>query len=81
METDAQQLQVVTIISVIKCCSCHIYWSHYLSHNLFLRVKNIKCIKNLSIKKLGRNSDGMSERLLEDDEDDEDSDYVCKRLV
>ena len=44
-------------------------------------MKNIKCIKNLSIKKLGRNSDGMSERLLEDDEDDEDSDYVCKRLV
>ena len=77
-KAEPQQLQVVTIISVsvalVTCIGVIIY-------HIFLRVKNIKCIKKFSAKKLGRNIDGISERLLENDEDDEDSDYVCRRLV
>ena len=80
-KAEPQQLQVVTIISVsvalVTCIGVIIY-------HIFLRVKNIKCIKNFTAKKLGRNIDAMSERLLENDEDnedDEDSDYVCRRLV
>ena len=64
-KAEPQQLQVVTIISVsvalVTCIGVIIY-------HIFLRVKNIKCIKNFTAKKLGRNIDGMSERLLENDE-------------
>ena len=65
--------QVVTTISVGVA---FVMFISILAYHVFLRVKNIKCLKRFAITKYRRSNNEETERLLEDDED-----YVCKRLV
>ena len=73
LDQSASAQQVVTIISVSVA---FVMFISVLAYHVFLRVKNMKCLKKFAITKCYRSNNEETERLLEDSED-----YVCKRLV
>ena len=73
LEQSASAQQVVTIISVSVA---FVMFICVLAYHVFLRVKNIKCLKKFAITKYRRSKYEETESLLEDSED-----YKGERLV
>ena len=73
LDQSASAQQVVTIISVSVA---FVMFISILAYHVFLRMKNIKCLKKFAITKCYRSNNEETERLLEDNED-----YVGERIV